>query len=63
VTTIPDEVASEVGPACEEFVAAEAVVLGYLRAGSVTAEGFAQADAECRAMIAKLRGRLSGKRK
>ena len=63
VTTIPGAIASEAGQACEEFVAAEAVVLGYLRAGSVPAEGFAEADAECRAMIAKLGGRLAGKRK
>ncbi len=62
VTTIPDEIASEAGPACEEFVAAEAVVLGYLRGGQVTAKGFAEADAECRAMIAKLGERLAGKR-
>ncbi|MFO0880176.1 MAG: RraA family protein [Gemmataceae bacterium] len=58
VTTIPIEIASEVGPACAELARAEAVVLDYLRAGNVTVRGFAEARNECKAMIDALARRL-----
>lgn len=54
VTTIPHDIASEVGQACEAFMAAEAVILDYLKGGDVTPEGFAKAGAECGAMQRKI---------
>src|SRR5947199_4404449 len=47
VTTIPNEIASVVAQACPEFMAAEAVVLDYLKAGRVDPKGFAAAHKEC----------------
>src|SRR6266852_994572 len=41
VTTIPIEIASAVAHACADFMAAEAVVLDYVKAGRVDAKGFA----------------------
>jgi regulator of RNase E activity RraA len=61
VTTIPQEIASEVGPACEQFAAAEAVILNYLRSGKVTPEGMAEAEAECHEMIAKIAQQVARK--
>jgi regulator of RNase E activity RraA len=58
VTTIPNELASAVAHACPEFMAAEAVVLDYLRAGKVDPKGFAAAHKECRARIDALARRL-----
>jgi regulator of RNase E activity RraA len=58
VTTIPLEVASETADACAEFMAAEAVVLEYLRGSSVTVAGFKKAQQETRALIDKLANRL-----
>lgn len=60
VTTIPAEIASEVPGACKEFVAAEEVVLGYLKGKDITAAGMAAARKECGALIAKLGKRLRG---
>jgi len=59
VTTIPLEIASDVADACEQFVQAEAVLLQYLKADNVTADGFSQANAECHRLIDKLRERLA----
>jgi regulator of RNase E activity RraA len=58
VSTIPHEIASEVAHACAEYVAAEAVVLDYLRAGGVDPKGFSQARAECKERIDALARRL-----
>ena len=59
VTTIPNDIASAVAQACAEFVAAEAVVLDYLKAGKLDPKGYAAARAECHraleAMAKKLR--------
>ena len=38
VTTIPNEIAGAVAHACSEFMAAEAVVLDYLKAGKGRSE-------------------------
>ena len=54
VTTIPHAIASAVAQACPEFMAAEAVVLDYVRGGKVDAKGFAAAHKECRARIVAL---------
>jgi 4-hydroxy-4-methyl-2-oxoglutarate aldolase len=51
VTTIPNELASMVADACPPFVAAEAVVLDYLKAGNVDVNGFNSARRECQEMI------------
>ncbi len=48
VTTIPNELASAVAHACAEYMAAEAVVLDYLKAGRVDQQGFTAARNECR---------------
>ncbi len=61
VTTIPNEIASTVAHACAEFMAAEAVVLDYLKAGKVDPKGFAAAHKECRARIEALARRLRGR--
>jgi regulator of RNase E activity RraA len=58
VTTIPTEIASAVAHACAEFVAAEAVVLEYLKAGNVSPGGYAAARIECRDRIESLARRL-----
>jgi 4-hydroxy-4-methyl-2-oxoglutarate aldolase len=58
VTTIPNEVAAEVAAACTEFVAAEAVVLDYLKAGRVDPKGYAAARKECRDRIEAIERKL-----
>jgi 4-hydroxy-4-methyl-2-oxoglutarate aldolase len=62
VTTVPGELASTVAQACPEFIAAEAVVLDYLRGGKVDTRGFAEAHRECRARIETLARRLCARR-
>jgi 4-hydroxy-4-methyl-2-oxoglutarate aldolase len=62
VTTIPLEIAAEVADACAEFVAAEQVVLDYVKSGRVDADGYARAFRESRERIEALRRRLSRKR-
>jgi regulator of RNase E activity RraA len=61
VTTIPIEFASSVAAACADFVAAEAIVLDYLRAGKVEPLGFAEAHQQCRRRIGELAKRLKEK--
>ncbi len=58
VTTVPAEIASEVGPVCEAFVACENILLDYCRAGEVTTEGFAAARKELVAHIDALGERV-----
>jgi len=61
VTTIPGDIAGEVAQVCDQFVAAEAVVLDYLRCGSVTPKGLAEAREECHSMIEKLKEQVARK--
>jgi len=61
VTTIPGRIAGEVAQVCDQFVAAEAVVLDYLRGGSVTPKGLAEAREECHSMIEKLKEQVARK--
>jgi 4-hydroxy-4-methyl-2-oxoglutarate aldolase len=61
VTTIPLEIASAVAHACAEFMAAEAVVLDYVKAGRVDAKGFAAAHKECRERIEALARKTKAK--
>jgi 4-hydroxy-4-methyl-2-oxoglutarate aldolase len=58
VTTIPNDIATEVANACEEFMAAEEVILEYLRSGSPETAGFSKARKECGARIAEMGKRL-----
>jgi regulator of RNase E activity RraA len=60
VTTLPVEVAAAVARACPEYMAAESVVLGYLKAGRVDVAGYAAARNECRDRLAALAARLKG---
>lgn len=58
VTTIPLDLAEAVAEACPEFMAAELVVLEYLKAGHVTPAGYATARTEYQRRIAELTKRL-----
>lgn len=58
VTTIPHEIASEVADACRELMAAEDVVLNYVRGGNITPDGLAEARKECAHLVAVLGNRL-----
>ena len=60
VTTIPHEIASEVPDACREFMAAEEIVLSYLKGPAPTIAGFIEARGACGDAIAQLGKRLRG---
>ncbi|RMG36968.1 MAG: RraA family protein [Planctomycetota bacterium] len=61
VTTIPHEIASEVPDACEELIAAERIVLDYLRGEQVTISGYEEARAAHAEAIRRLQRRLTGR--
>ena len=54
VTTIPHEIAGQIADACRGLMAAEEVVLSYVRGENITAEGLSEARAECASMMKKL---------
>ena len=58
VTTVPAEIAAAVAEACAEYMAAEAVVLDYLKAGRPEPKGYAAARNACRDRIEALGRRL-----
>ena len=58
VTTIPLAIAEAVAESCAEYVAAEAVILDYLKAGKPTPAGFSAAHKECRRRIEILSARM-----
>jgi regulator of RNase E activity RraA len=62
VTTIPNEIASAVAQACQEYMAAEAVVLDYLKAGKIDPKGYAAARNGCKERIDALARKLKGSR-
>lgn len=62
VTNIPHEIASEVADVCEEFAAAENVVIGYVRGGNVAPKGLGEARAEMSARVKALGERVRSKR-
>ncbi len=62
VTTIPNEIASLVAKGCQELMAAEAVVLDYLKAGKVNVKGFAAARQESQGRIQELTRKLKAGR-
>jgi 4-hydroxy-4-methyl-2-oxoglutarate aldolase len=61
VTTIPVEIAAAVAEACPEYMAAEAVVLDYLKKGGADPKKFAAARKECQDRIEGLARKLKGK--
>jgi 4-hydroxy-4-methyl-2-oxoglutarate aldolase len=61
VTTIPIEIASAAAHACAEYMAAEAVVLDYLKAGRIDPKGYAAARNECGDRIAAMGKRVRGR--
>lgn len=61
VTNIPHEIASEVAQVCEEFAAAENVVIAYVRGGNVTPQGLAEARAEMGTRVKALGERVRKK--
>jgi regulator of RNase E activity RraA len=60
VTTIPLDIVSAVAHTCAEYVAAETVVLEYLRKGTVDPAGFTRARKECHDRIDALARKLKG---
>jgi len=62
VTTIPQDIASEIPDACDELAAAEAVILDYCRGGNITAAGLAEARKECQDLMKQMGLRLRKKR-
>jgi regulator of RNase E activity RraA len=58
VTTVPLEIAAAVAHACAEYMAAEAVVLDYLKAERIDPKGYARARAECKDRIDALARKL-----
>ncbi len=58
VTTIPHHLAEATADACPELMAAESVVLDYLKAGKPTPAGYADARTECQRQMAELSKRL-----
>lgn len=60
LTTIPREIAAAVARACPEYMAAESVVLGYLKEGRLDARSYAAARNECRDRLEALARRLKG---
>jgi regulator of RNase E activity RraA len=62
VTTIPLEIASEVAEAASAYVAAEAVVLDFVKTGARDVERYSQARRESMDRIAELGKRLRARR-
>jgi 4-hydroxy-4-methyl-2-oxoglutarate aldolase len=60
IATIPLEIAADVAHAALEFVAAESIVLDYLKAGSPTVAGFAEARKAMMSAQAALGKRVRG---
>src|SRR5579872_5547886 len=58
VTTVPHEIAAATAHACAEYMAAEAVVLDYLKAERIDPKGYARARAECKDRIDALARKL-----
>jgi regulator of RNase E activity RraA len=62
VTTIPNEIASAVAQACSDYMAAEAVIMDYLKAGKIDPKGYAAARNECRDRIEALGRKLKSRK-
>ncbi|MBS0211405.1 MAG: RraA family protein [Planctomycetes bacterium] len=63
VTRIPMDIATEIGPVADEFVASEKIVLDYVRGpGTKTAQGLAVARKEFSAVVKKLTERVQSRK-
>lgn len=60
VTTIPIEIANEIPDACRELMAAEQIVLDYLKGSNPSPAGLSEARQECGDRIMKLSARVKG---
>ncbi len=58
VTNIPGEIVGEIADVCDEFCAAESVVLDFCAAGNVTNKGYGEALKELGARVRGLKERL-----
>lgn len=58
VAVIPHHIAASVADGCVGLAEAEAVVLDYLKAGSVTPDGFSTARKQCSRLIQELSAKL-----
>lgn len=58
VTTVPHEIAGQVADACRELMAAEDIVLNYVRGENITPDGLNEARVECAAVMKKLSEKL-----
>lgn len=58
VALIPAERAADIAQGCTDFVAAEAVILDYLKAGNVNPKGYAEAHKECKRRVTEIEKRL-----
>lgn len=58
VSSIPNNIASEVAHAAADFVAAENVILDFLKTGSKDVKGYSEARKECLRLIAELSQRV-----
>lgn len=58
VTTIPRDLAAATAVGCERLMAAEQIVLDYLKTLPVTADGFSSARKQCHARIQELSAEL-----
>lgn len=61
VTAIPNQIASAVVQACPEYMAAEAIVLDYLKAGKIDPQGYAAVRTECKNRIDALAKKLKAR--
>jgi regulator of RNase E activity RraA len=61
IAAIPLNLADAVAEACPEFMAAESVVLEYLKGGTPTPAGYAAARTECQRRIGDLAQRLTSR--
>lgn len=63
VTTIPNDIAAAVADACPEYMAAESVVMDYLKGGKIDPKGYAAARNDCRDRLETLARRLRTSKK
>jgi regulator of RNase E activity RraA len=58
VTSIPPDIASDVAHAATDYMAAESVILDFLKTGSKDVKGYSEARKQCLRQIAELGQRL-----
>ncbi|MBX3442229.1 MAG: RraA family protein [Planctomyces sp.] len=62
VTTIPTDIATEIPDACRDYMAAEQIVLDYVRGPNPTPRGLEDARKACQAAFVEIAKRVSRKR-